>query len=117
MVRRVALADVARNYLARHHGQDGLGWSLDVGMDCLYDIYDEWMADNGIAPARRARSGRSHCERARAVPRAVMRALKHTKRGQMLFDTSRYVTYPGMPGGYCICAKLREEFRDSTNLD
>ncbi len=117
MMGRVTLADTARNYLVRHHGENGLGWNLDVGMDCLYDIYDEWMADNGIASARRARSGRSHCERARAVPRAVMRALKHTKRGQMLFDTSRYVTYPGIPGGYCICANLREAFSDSVNSD
>ena len=53
---RVALADVARDYIVRHHGEDGLGWSLDVGMGCLYDIYDEWMTVNGITPERRARS-------------------------------------------------------------
>lgn len=111
-MRWVTLADAARDYLVRHHGDDGLSWNLDAGMDCLYDIYDEWMAANGIAPERRARSGRSHCERARAVPRAVMRALKHTRRGQMLFDTSQYVTYPGLPGGLCVCAVLRVEFRD-----
>lgn len=114
---RVTLADVARDHLVRHHGEDGLGWNLDVGMDCLYDIYDEWMAVNGVASEHKARSGRSRCERARAVPRAVMRALKHTRRGQMLFDTSRYVTYPGMPGGLCVCAELREEFRGDSKLD
>lgn len=116
-MRWVTLADAARDYLVRHHGDDGLSWTLDVGMDCLYDIYDEWMAANGIAPEHRTRSGRSHCERARAVPRAVMRALKHTRRGQMLFDTSRYVTYPGMLGGLCIYAELREEFRVDSKLD
>ena len=102
-MRRVTLADAARDYLVRHHGDDGLSWNLDAGMDCLYDIYDEWMAANGIAPEHRARSGRSCCERARAVPRAVMRALKHTRRGQMLFDTSRYTT------------GLRTEKSNSTN--
>lgn len=117
MMGRVTLADMAKAYLVRHHGEDGLGWYLDVGMDCLYDIYDEWMAENGIAPKHRARSGRSHCECARAVPRAVMRTLKHTRRGQVLFDTSRYVTYPGMPGGWCVCAELREEFRGDSKLD
>lgn len=117
MTRRAALADVARDYLVRHHGEDGLGWSLDVGMDCLYDIYEEWMTVNGVPSEHSARSGRSHCERARAVPRAVMRALKHTRRGQKLFDTSRYVTYPGMPGGLCVCAELREGFRGVSKLD
>lgn len=106
------LADAARAYLVRHNASNGVGWVLDVGMECLYDIYDEWVAYNDIDPARRAHGGRSPCERARAVPRAVMRALKHTKRGQELFDTSRYSVYPGMPGGYCISAQLREQFRD-----
>ena len=114
---RVALADVARDYIVRHHGEDGLGWSLDVGMGCLYDIYDEWMTVNGITPERRSRSGRSHCESARAIPRAVMRALKHTRRGQELFDTSRYVSYPGLRGGWCVYAELRDEFRGDSILD
>lgn len=111
------MADAARGYLVRHHGEDGLGWNLDVGMGCLYDIYDEWMADNGIALEHRTRSGRSHSERARAIPRAVMRALKHTRRGKELFDTSRYTTYPGMSGGLCVRAVLYEEYRGNSNLD
>lgn len=117
MMGRVTLADMAKAYLVRHHGEDGLGWCLDVGMGCLYDIYDEWMAVNDIDSVRRAHGGRSHCESARAAPRAVMRALKHTKRGQVLFDTSRYVTYPGLPGGLCVYAELREEFRGDSKLD
>ena len=98
---RTLMADVAMEYLIKRNEREMRGWHLDVGMSA-----------NSIDPARRAHNGRSHFERARAIPRAVMRALKHTRRGQMLFDTSRYVTYPGMPGGYCICAKLRKEFRN-----
>lgn len=109
---KVTLADAARAYLVRHHEEEGIGWYLDVGMDYLYDIYDEWMATNDIDPARRAHSSRSVSERARAIPRKVMHALKHTKRGQVLFDTSHYVVYPGMPGGHCISAQLREQFRN-----
>lgn len=109
---KATLADAARAYIVRHNEEEGIGWYLDVGMECLYDIYDEWMAANDIDPARRARSGRSLSERARAIPRAVMHALKHTKRGQELFDTSRYVVYPGMLGGHCISAQLREQFRN-----
>ena len=89
------------------------GWYLDVGMcDDLYEIYDLWLTENAIDPARRACSGRSFCERARAIPRTVMHALKHTKRGQEFFDTSHYVVYPGIPGGQCVSAQLREQFRN-----
>lgn len=110
---RTLMADVAMEYLIKRNEREMRGWHLDVGIsDDLYEIYDCWMTANSIDPARRAHNGRSHFERARAIPRAVMRALKHTRRGQMLFDTSRYVTYPGMPGGYCIWAKLRKEFRN-----
>lgn len=112
LANRVTIADTAMNFLVRRNACDGGNcWFLDVGMDYLYDIYDEWVAANDIPSEHRARSGRSRGERARAIPRAVMRALKHTKRGQELFDTSCYITYPGMAGGYCILAELRKEKR------
>ena len=46
-----------------------------------------------------------------------LHTLKHTKRGQTFFGMSRYVNYPGPPGGRRVCAERCKEFRGDSNLD